>query len=192
MDHESPAARGGNRRDKAIESGLAVLVVDANPALDGDRHTHCGLHGGDAVSHKVGFGHQAGAETALLHPVRRAADVKIDLGIAEILATARRIGQEARIAAAKLQAPPGLRADRSQAGAGGRHGAPPGRSPSRCKAARARRAGDGRSGNAGPSSPSWARHKICARRFALPWSSYLALSWARIAYTRKRPFDRAL
>ena len=61
------------------------------------------LHGGDAFGHQRGLGHQAGAEAALLHPVGRAADIEIDLGIAEILAPARGLGQQRRIAAAKLQ-----------------------------------------------------------------------------------------
>ena len=47
--------------------------------------------------------HQAGAETAVLHPVRRTADIEIDLVIAELLADFRRDGEIARIRAAKLQ-----------------------------------------------------------------------------------------
>ena len=53
---------------------------------------------------ELGLRHQAGAEAALLHPVRRAADVEVDLVVAEVLADARAAcGELRRIGAAELQ-----------------------------------------------------------------------------------------
>ncbi len=74
-------------------------------------------HGGDAVRHELRLGHQAGAEAALLHAVARAADIEIDLVVAEVLRRWRRsISEIGGITAAQLQR------DRS---------APPRRTPSR-------------------------------------------------------------
>ena len=61
------------------------------------------LHGGDAVADQCRLHHQAGAEAALLHAVGRAADIEIDLVVAEVLADARRFGERRGIAAAELQ-----------------------------------------------------------------------------------------
>ena len=41
------------------------------------------LHGGDALGHQLRLRHQAGAEASLLHAIRRAADVEVDLVVAE-------------------------------------------------------------------------------------------------------------
>ena len=51
----------------------------------------------------VGLGHQAGAEAALLHAVRGAADVEVDLVVAEALADRGGLGEPGRIGAAELQ-----------------------------------------------------------------------------------------
>jgi hypothetical protein len=40
------------------------------------------------IADVLGLGHQAGAEAALLHPIRRAPDIEIDLVIAQILSDA--------------------------------------------------------------------------------------------------------
>ena len=50
-----------------------------------------------------GSRHQAGAEPPRLHAVRRAADIEIDLVVAELGADARGLGELRRIAAANLQ-----------------------------------------------------------------------------------------
>ena len=47
--------------------------------------------------------HQTGAEAAVLHPVRRAADIEIDFVVAEILADLRARREIARIRAAELK-----------------------------------------------------------------------------------------
>ena len=47
--------------------------------------------------------HQAGAKAAVLHPIRRTADIEIDFVIAEILADLGRRREIARIGAAELK-----------------------------------------------------------------------------------------
>ena len=62
------------------------------------------LHGGDAIADQRRLRHQAGAEAALLHAVGRAADIEVDLVVAEVRADARATAASAaRIAAAELQ-----------------------------------------------------------------------------------------
>jgi hypothetical protein len=61
------------------------------------------LHGGDAVADQRGLRHQARPEASLLHALRRAADVEVDLVIAEVGADPRAAGERRRIAAAKLK-----------------------------------------------------------------------------------------
>ena len=73
------------------------------PAFDRDGNAHRALHGGDALGDQLRLRHQAGAEAAVLHPVRRTADIEIDFVVAEILADFRRRREIARIRAAELQ-----------------------------------------------------------------------------------------
>ena len=49
------------------------------------------------------LGHQAGAEAALLHAVRRTADIEIDLVVAEVCGDAGALRERCRVGAAKLQ-----------------------------------------------------------------------------------------
>ena len=64
---------------------------------------HRALHRRDAIGDQCRLRHQAGAEAAVLHPVRRTADIEVDLVIAEILADLRGGREIARIGAAELQ-----------------------------------------------------------------------------------------
>ena len=86
-----------------IERHFGVLVVDADPALDGDGNFDRGLHGGDAIADERRLGHQAGAEAARLDAVGRAADIEIDLVIADFLGDAGGLGEGRRLGAAQLQ-----------------------------------------------------------------------------------------
>ena len=61
------------------------------------------LHRGDAFGDQLRRAHQAGAERARLHAVGRAADIEVDLVIAEAFADPRRLGELGRIGAAELQ-----------------------------------------------------------------------------------------
>ena len=86
-----------------VERRFRVLLVDADAALDRDRHRDGGFHRRDAVADEPRLAHQAGPEAPVLHPIGRAADVEVDLVIAEIRADARRGGEVARIGAAELK-----------------------------------------------------------------------------------------
>ena len=103
VDDQRIGAGSDHAAGQRIQRDFRILVVDADPALDRDRNAHCALHGIDAFSDQRRLRHQAGAETAVLHPVRRTADIEIDLVIAEILADFRRGGEIARVGTAELQ-----------------------------------------------------------------------------------------
>ena len=103
MHDERVDARGNDAVRERIERRLGVLLVDPEPALHRDRHLHRRLHGRDAVADESRLGHQAGAEAAVLHAVGRAADIEVDLVVAEILADAGGGGERSRIRAAELQ-----------------------------------------------------------------------------------------
>ena len=79
--------------DEPVEAGLGVLVVDADAALDRDREGRRRPHRRNALGDEVGLAHQAGAEAAALHPIRRTAEIEIDLVIAELGADARGLGE---------------------------------------------------------------------------------------------------
>ena len=87
-----------------LEQGiLRVLIVDADAAFDGGGDRDSLADGGHAVGDQVRLAHQAGAEASRLDPVGWAADVEIDLVIAERFADPRGLGQLGRIGAAQLQ-----------------------------------------------------------------------------------------
>ena len=103
MDNEGCAAGFRHQADEIVEGGLAVLVVDADAALDRHRNADRGPHGGDAVGDQPRLGHQAGAEAPGLDPVGRTADIEVDLVIAETLTDGGGPGKLVRVAAAQLQ-----------------------------------------------------------------------------------------
>ncbi len=103
MHDEHLDAGRKHRVRQSVQRLFGVLLVDAETALHGDRHAHGLAHRGDAIADQLRLGHQAGAEAAFLHAIRRAADIEIDFVIAEILADLRRCREIGRIAAAQLQ-----------------------------------------------------------------------------------------
>ena len=92
-----------HRRGEGKQRFIRILLVDADTAFHRHRNADGRFHGGNAVGDQRRLRHQAGAETALLHPVGGAADIEIDLVEACVFADARRLGERARVAAAKLQ-----------------------------------------------------------------------------------------
>ena len=86
-----------------VERGLGILVVDAEPALDGDGNGDRRLHGGDAIADQCRLRHQAGAEPPFLHAIGRAADVEVDLIVTGLRAHARTARERDRIGPAELQ-----------------------------------------------------------------------------------------
>ncbi len=100
-------SRSNARRDYRVGQGIKgffrILIVNADAAFDRHRNRHRRLHGGNAIADPLRLRHQAGAEAAVLHAVGRAADIEIDLVIAEVGANPRRGRQRLRLAAAELQ-----------------------------------------------------------------------------------------
>ena len=90
-------------RHEPFQISLAVLIVDADAALDGDRHRHPRPHRRHAARDEIWLRHQAGAEASLLYPVRGAADVEVDLVVAEALADGGGLREPRGIGAAELQ-----------------------------------------------------------------------------------------
>ena len=107
-----------------VERLFRVLLVDADAALHRDRQRDRGLHGGDAIADQRRLGHQAGAEAPFLHAVRRAADIEVDLGVAEVGADARALGERLRVRAAELHRDRLLGRIEARAAAPGRRAAP--------------------------------------------------------------------
>ena len=103
MDDEGVGAGGFHGRSETGQRLLGVLLVNADPAFDGDRHLHGSFHRRYALGDELRLGHQAGAKPALLHPVGRAAGIEVDLAVAELLADACRARQRRRVTAAELQ-----------------------------------------------------------------------------------------
>ena len=138
MDHEGRDAGRGAGVDQAnrLSSGSCSSTPIRHLTVAGMRTA--ARDRGHALGHQRRLAHQAGAEAAALHPVGRAADVEVDLVVAEVLADPRGLGQLGGLASRPAAAPPDARPDRTPAAARGRHGSPPRRSASRCRAARAR------------------------------------------------------
>ena len=101
-DQRIRAGRDHSLRQR-IEGGFGILIVDTDPAFDGDRDGHGLLHRRDASGDQRRLSHQAGAETALFHPVRRTTDIEVDFVVAEILADPGSRREIARIGAAELK-----------------------------------------------------------------------------------------
>src|SRR6266852_3090829 len=103
MHDEGVDARRDHDARERIERFLRILVVDADAAFDGHRNPDRRLHGGDAIADEARLRHQTGAEPALLHAIGGAADIEIDLVVAEVGADARALRERRRVGAAELQ-----------------------------------------------------------------------------------------
>ena len=158
-----PRARRRRARSSA-SSGSCSSTPMRHFTVTGTRDRR--LHRRDAVADQLRLAHQAGAERARLHAVGRAADIEVDLVIAEVRADPRRLGELRRIGAAELQRHRML--DRIEAEQPlavavdhriGRHHLG-------VEQRAARQPRGGRTGNAGPSSPSSARRRRSFRAAA--------------------------
>ena len=92
-----------DRGDEFAQERPVVLIVDADPALDRHGNGHGGLHRANAVSDELRPGHQAGAESRLLHSVAGTADIQVDLVVAVPGTDRCGITQQAGLGATKLQ-----------------------------------------------------------------------------------------
>ena len=105
VDGDPPHPGLGHQGEEGGEHALGVLVVDADPALDGHRHRAGGVdhRRGRSRRRSSGRAHQRGAEAAGLHAVGRAADVEVDLVVAVVAADRRGGGERRGLGAAELQ-----------------------------------------------------------------------------------------
>jgi hypothetical protein len=88
--------------DKVFKKAITVFVVYPDSAFDGDWNRYAGLHRGNTVGDKFRFRHQARADTALLHPVARASDVKVYLLVTRIFDLYGASSQFLRVATSQL------------------------------------------------------------------------------------------
>src|SRR5947209_20470559 len=86
-----------------VEVLLPVLIIDADAAFDGDRNLHVRLHGRETVGDEARLRHETSANTTLLHAIRWAADVEINLVVAEIGCDPRAVRKLPGLAAAELK-----------------------------------------------------------------------------------------
>ncbi len=101
--HDELATPGlSDDADKTPQEFIAVLVVDANAGFDSHRHIDGRHHFPNASGNDVRVRHQAGAEPAVLYPVRRAADVDIHLVIPGLCRFRGSFRHQHGIAAAEL------------------------------------------------------------------------------------------
>ena len=103
MDRETGDARRRHGFEEGGQHLLGHLIVDSDAAFHRDFDRRGGDHRGDAVGHKRRTLHQHRAETARLDPVRRAADVQVDLVVSVAAGDPRGLGQFRRVRPAKLQ-----------------------------------------------------------------------------------------
>ena len=92
-----------DRLRENFERLFRILFVDADAAFHGDGNRNSRLHRRDAIADQRRLGHQAGAEAAILHAIRRTAGIEIDFVEAEIRADPRAVRERARIGTAELQ-----------------------------------------------------------------------------------------
>jgi len=100
---EGGDARLGHGADEVAHEAVVLDSVDADAMLHGDRDRNDIAHRAAAITHEGRFGHQAGAESTVLHPFRGAAAVQVDLVVAPRLTEFRGMCQRGRVGAAQLQ-----------------------------------------------------------------------------------------
>ena len=120
VDDDGPAAGILDRGDEVAQERPVVMIVDADPALHGDGNVDRGVHRPHAIRDQPGPCHQAGAERRLLHAVAGAADVQVDLVVAERGADCRLPRPAARARRRRAAGLPDVPRDRTRAGTGGR------------------------------------------------------------------------
>ena len=102
-DEHLTLAFAGNGVDEIAEKFIAVLVIDANTRFHRHRNRHHIAHRFHAVGNQLRITHQTRTKHAVLHPVRRAADIQVDLIISTRFCQLRTLRQRRRIATAELQ-----------------------------------------------------------------------------------------
>ena len=96
------ATRASHRPDEIREKAIAVVIVDADPRLDGHRYWHYFAHRMHAARDQRSIGHQTGAEAAGLHPMARTTDIKVHLVVTEVRSNACGLRQQRRVMTGQL------------------------------------------------------------------------------------------
>ena len=103
MHREAASAAGGHRVHEVEEMVIGIELVDADAVLHRHRQGGGRRHGLHAAGHPLRFGHQASAETALLHLLARTANVEVDLVVAPVGPQPGRLRQQSGVISAQLQ-----------------------------------------------------------------------------------------
>src|ERR1700690_310362 len=103
MDHKSRYASGRASCEERPQTFFRVLIVDSQPAFDGDGDRDALAHYGNAFCYQCRLAHQAGAEATRLHAIRRTSDIQIDLVIAKIRADLCCLSKPRRLGTAQLK-----------------------------------------------------------------------------------------
>src|SRR4051794_38973421 len=103
VNDQCVGTRCDNTAGELVQRHVRILIVDADPALHSNGNSYRALHRLNAIGDQRRLRHQAGAKTAVLHPVRRTTDVEIDFVVAEILTYLSRCCEIASIGPAKLK-----------------------------------------------------------------------------------------
>jgi hypothetical protein len=103
MNHQCVRACSNHRAAQRIKRHFRILIVDTDAALYRDRNFDGLLHRRNAFSHELRLRHQARAEPAVLHAIRRTADIEIDLIVAETFSDTCALGEIARVRATELK-----------------------------------------------------------------------------------------
>src|SRR5688572_7435755 len=102
MDDERLAARRRDLANEVAHELVRVVVIDAEPRLDGHGHVNSGTHRSYTLRDTCALEHQRRAEAARLHPIARAADVEVELVVTGRRAEPRRERKLVGVAAAEL------------------------------------------------------------------------------------------
>ena len=89
--------------DELSEVVIAVVLINPKPRFNRDGYPNRSHHCRHAVRHQRGFGNQAGAKAAGLHPITWATHIQIDFAESRALANCRRSGKCLRVAAPELE-----------------------------------------------------------------------------------------
>ena len=103
MNVSTPAA--AHRRDELAQKPVVVAIVDADAALDRDRHGVADrrAHRAHAARDQFRVRHQTRAKTAALHAVAGTADVEVDLVVPGRRAQLRGTREQLGVRTADLQ-----------------------------------------------------------------------------------------
>lgn len=103
MDDDRIDTAVGHGRNEVAQIAFLIELIDTNSGLDGYRYFNRLAHCRQAITHQLGFFHQASPETTLLNPVRRTTDIEIDLAIAPLRTDTSCLCQLTRLTSTQLQ-----------------------------------------------------------------------------------------